>query len=117
MFLGSYEKAILQAVVLRYRKSFPDRLSSLSVQSQYLTTRFSFFFTIQCDPDHIASDKLITCSLESPWLLSNLGLDKGTPRKSTFIYFLYRGAGKFITLLNVISHGHKFRERKGTSFN
>ena len=69
IFLGSYEKAILQAVVLRYRKSFPDRLSSLSVQSQYLTTRFSFsqynvtltiflLITIHCDPDHISFDQI-----------------------------------------------------------
>ena len=86
--------------------------------SQYNVTLIIFLLiTLHCDPDHIASDKLITCSLESPWLLSIWGLDKGAPRKSTFIYFLDRGAGKFITLLNVISHGHKFRERKGTSFN
>ena len=117
IFLGSYEKAILQAVVLRYRKSFPDRLSSLSVQSQYLTsTGFSFSdpkkdFKLDTMPwpwpYRFWQSLLHLSTFESPWLLSKWGLDKAQLVNPP-LYIFSIAVGKFITLLNVISHGHKF---------
>ena len=46
MFPGSYKKAILQAVVFDIGKVFPDRLSSLSVQSQYSTKAFPKHYVV-----------------------------------------------------------------------